>query len=382
MPSIWREGYNLHNTLERFRQSVIRDDGEHSPRPFYQLEMEFINANHLVFGQPASHLPETVKTLLMYLLDEYMPTGIPSMEEILRAENILHEIERNLLENQQIDSNLSENFYQIIPQIGNPDRLEIINSRRMYRNKIVVLDCLRSALEAIYAGVRNTEMNPIDYFRRYWLRTEFNEVDRASVEFQRLCQCTERTQHPNRRLFRLSSAFKVASSADIEFSNNAPNQRLLYHFTFPCNILGILREGLQVAPQHIYSRNRFLGNGIYFWDCASMALSGFDDLPVEMPPILLVCRVALGSIAEVERMYLEPGNALPLPDGYDSFCCRGREFSNVQSETVAFDNAEMYCGEIANLRTLSINFDDYNKYMIQNRQQVKIEYILQFERNE
>lgn len=381
MPSFENGPWALHNNLEQFRQYVVHADGEHSIRPFYHVKIEFINANHLVYGQPASQLPETVITLLMHLLDEYLPNGILSLEEIFRAENILHEIKGKLLENQQVDTNLSEQFYQIIPQNGSPERLQIINNRTMYRNKIVVLDCLRSALKAIYAGVRNIEMNPIDYFTRYWLRTELNELDPTRIEFQTLHQCTARTQHPNERRYRLSKALKVTSSADIEFNNEALNQCLLYHFTFPCNILGILREGLQVAPQHIYSRNRFFGDGIYFWDCASMALSGFDDLPVEMLPILLVCRVALGSIAEVPHMYLEHGNVLQLPNGNDSFFCKGSHFPNVQSNSVDLDNAKMFCGSIASSGA-NASFDSYNKYMVQNRQQVKVEYILQFEKNQ
>lgn len=49
---------------------------DHYNSKFDRLLVQYINASHLVFGQPQSRLTETVKKLLMHLLDEYMPTGI------------------------------------------------------------------------------------------------------------------------------------------------------------------------------------------------------------------------------------------------------------------------------------------------------------------
>lgn len=342
------------------------------------MDIEYVNARHLVWEQPESDFSETETNLLLHLLDEYMPMGILHIDQIEKAEDILHRIRERLVANRDVDNDLSTEFYECIPQNDFVEPLQFMNNRRIYRNKIQVLDCLRSALEAIYAGVRSESMNPIDYFTRYWLRTELNEVDRNSDEFSQLNVCFQATQHPNDQFFRLANAFKVATSADILFANDMPNQRLLYHFVFPCKILSILRDGLQVAPypNQIFNPNRSLGDGIYFWDCASLALRKFmDQVYQEMPLVLLVCRVARGAIHTVD---LDAGNVLPLPNDMDSFFYRGREFSNVTSETANFRNAEMYRGQIDQLYG-RVDSENYNMYMVKNRHQVKIEYILQFQ---
>lgn len=277
-----------HNNLQEFEQYAVRAG-------FYPVHVEYINAQHLVFSRPASNLPVTVENLLMRLLDEYMPTGILHIREVSNAREILHKIRRNLEDNEPVGIDLSEQFYQIVPQNGNLARLEAINSWRMYENKIEVVNRLESALNTIYIGVQSA-MNPIEYFKRQWLRTELIELDLAGPEFSNLNRRIEAT---NDGLFILANAFRVESSADREFANNILNQRLLYHFTYPCNILGILREGLQVAPRHIYSKNRYPGDGICFWNSASIALSKFKSLPSRMKSkrktlVLLVCCVALG----------------------------------------------------------------------------------------
>lgn len=342
---------------------------------FHDVNVQYVNAMHLTSSnQHPSDLSETVINLLTRLLDEYMPLGILHIDQLLAAEDILHDLRGHLGENGNVVIDLSNRFYQCIPHNDYVEPLQIINNRRIYRNKIAVLDCLRSALEAINVGVRS-EMNPIDYFTRYWLRSELNEVERDV--FSQLDLCFEATQHPNDRFFRLAHAFKIESSAGTLFANDMPNQCLLYHFVFPSEILGVLRDGLQVVPHQIFNPNHSLGDGIYFWDCASLALRKFMDEGFrEMSPLLLVCRVARGAVHNVD---LNADNVLPLPDGMDSFFCRGRQFSNVASETANIADAEMYRGQIDTLYG-SVDSENYNMYMVKDSNRVKIEYILQFGR--
>lgn len=345
---------------------------------FHDVSVEYMNAEHLNFGQLESQLPHTVMRLLLYLINEYMPTGILKIKEIERAEDVLGEVRNELVANRPIDPDLSNRFYESIPQNGTRNRLEIIDSARMYRNKVEVLIRLRSALESLYAGIQSP-MNPIDYFCRYWLRAQLQEINHDNEVFRALNQCTTETQHPNDRIFTLTNVFKVCSGSDFEFRGEMDNQRLLYHFTFPSNILGILREGLIVAPSHIYSQNRFLGRGIYFWDCASMALNGFHD--IRNTPVLLVCRVARGKAQEVDHMYLNQDEVLQFEPDRNSFFSRGLNFSATADETIEVDGVEMFCGQVRNVFG-SKRFDDYNKYMVQQSNQTKVEYLLLLKEDE
>lgn len=366
----------LHTTLDAFRSYIDGSVGFHNVRVMY------MNAEHLCIGQPESLLPD-IKPLLMYLLNEYMPTGILRTEEVESADNILHQIKILFYENRAVESvlsNLSDRFYECIPQNGLTKRLQTINNLQMYRNKVEVLIRLRSALESLSAGVQST-LNPIDYFGRYWLRSYIHKIRPDHGEFQALNECTTNTQHPNDREFTLTNVFKVSSEADsIYFRSDIPNPTLLYHFTFPCNIPGILREGLMVAPNHIYSGNRYLGRGIYFWDCASMALKGFRNLNTA---VLLVCRVALGNIQEEHDQYLDKDEVLPLGPTMHSILCQGSTFHATRAQNIEIGGSSMYSGRIAEVEKgfpLSERMVEYNRYLIQQNNQVKVEYILQFEK--
>lgn len=352
-----------HNGLDKFDRII---DGKIVDFGFHKIKVQYVNAKHLVWRQPESQLTETVTNLVMRLLDEYMPIDILDIGHISEGEAILRDIEKSLDENEQVDVNLSKQFYQCIPQNDFAERIEVINDRNAYESKRDALACLHLALEVIQAGVQST-INPIDYFTRNWLHTELNEIDHASVEFSQLEMCVEATQHD--RFFRLANAFKVTSPADIHYKYEMFNQCLLYHFVFPCKILSILRDGLQV------SSNR---GGFYFWDSASLALDKFkDDLYRKTPPVLLVCRVARGAVKKVD---FDDNSLLPLSE--DSFFWRGREFAGIRSATVSFGNAKMFCGEVERFcGRVTNDSNKYNVSMVGSRDQVKIEYILQFDRN-
>lgn len=363
----------VHHDLEDFENIISFEEQQ----GFYILNLDFINASHLDFNQPNSVMSATTKQLIMYLLDEYMPTGIIKFDQLEEPEEILTEIRRQLSENIELDVMLSKRFYEIIPQIGSVHRLQVIDSIEKCNSKLEIIARIRSTLESLNAGIRSS-MNPIDYFRKYFVRTQLDEIDPMSLEFQIIKRCIEKTQIPNDHFLRLENLFKVCSHADAKFNTQIRNDHLLYHFTFPANILGILREGLLAAPSHVYSMNRFFGNGIYFWDCASIALHKFRDYPSNRA-VLLICRVAIGNQKLVPQLYLNQGEIFELENGMNSLFCQGTHFSNARDEFDVINGAKMFGGQIPNI-TDSMEFTAFNKYMVPNENQVKIEYIAEFER--
>lgn len=349
---------------------------------FYRLEVECLNVEHLIYGQPDSYLLDSVKNLIMYLLDQYMPMGILSIKQVKMARATLEKIRIQLTRENDRDKfkkleSLSEEFYQMIPHNGNSISLQIIDSEQKYNSKIEILKRLRSAIKSLKAGRKRPYTNPTDYFTRQWLRTKLDVVDCYSPEYYMVKNCIEKTQHPNDHFLRLKNLFKVSSRANSNFNQSIGNHHLLYHFTWQSNILGILREGLLVAPFHINSKNRFLGTGIYFWDCASIALSKFRDYPSNTA-VLIICRVALGKQQLVQQHYLREGQEFIFEDGMNSLCCNGSHYSQTNNNYSEINGTKMFCGNIEN--SSFIDFDAYNKYMVPNANQVKIEYIAEFEK--
>lgn len=337
-----------------------------------------MNADHLDFNQPNSMLPLPTKQFLMYLLNEYMPTGVLSIDQINEAETILEEIKQSLSAQQSPSIDQSKRFYQIVPQNGDLARLQAINTVQMYESKKKIVTQLRCALESIYASVIST-LNPIDYFKCYWLRTDLQPLDPNQHEYRRLQYCIEQIQHPNERVFSLANIFKVFPEEDQPFANGLGNQCFLFHSTFPCNILHILKDGLLVAPNHIPSLYRFHGKGIYFWDSASIALKLFRGCYSKA--VLLVCRVALGGeqIHGNEANFDKEQN-YQFKIGRNSLFVQGSKYSETRASHTMIDaHTKMYSGKIANCSGEK-KFSEYNKYMVPHAEQVKVAYVLEFNR--
>lgn len=151
------------------------------------------------------------------------------------------------------------------------------------------------------------------------------------------------------------------------------NHRYLFHFTFASNLPCILREGLVPAPSHIYSVNRFLGEGIYFWDAIANAGLNYKSLNTVY---ILACRVALGNAKQVEQQYLNHDQILDWDDGFDSIYCLGQKFTSSRDAEEDLNGAKIYCGQLGERKTGDYGYSLYNEYVIRNKQQVSVEYII------
>ncbi|XP_031638876.1 poly [ADP-ribose] polymerase-like [Contarinia nasturtii] len=360
---------------EKMFAAQINDEIEQNG--YCRLNADFLNAEHLNFNRPESELPEATKAFLMFLLNAYMPTGILSIDQLDAAKNILTSIKNQLDSGNIPDVQLSKDFYQMIPFTG----MYIINSHEKYSTKLCVIEKLRSALKSLSAGIGN----PLDYFKTNWLQTQIEHLDRKSEEFQKLNLCIERTMHPNKRSFILRNIFKISSEADKKFDPNLKNHHLLIHFTLPCNILGILREGMLVAPNHVHSKNRYYGRGIYFWDAATVALDAYpserdsDNSTGIKSAILLVCRVALGDVQET-KTDMKEGEEFTHEHDKNSLLRPGI-YSESRKKRMNINGATMFCGQLNDFtKQAGRKCDWYNLYLARTKEQVKVEYILKFDK--
>lgn len=108
-----------------------------------------------------------------------------------------------------------------------------------------------------------------------------------------------------------------------------------------------------------------------------MALNGFQGFSDN--PVLLVCRVARGNVRNIGHLYSNQDERLQLGPHENSIFRRGSNFAATADETIDVDGVEMCSGRIGNVFGKK-RFDDYNKYMVQESNQVKFGYIMQLEK--
>ena len=90
------------------------------------------------------------------------------------------------------------------------------------------------------------------------------------------------------------------------------NRRLLFHGTSMTNRLGILAQGLRIAPPEAPATGYMFGKGLYFADLFKK--SGSYSRGGHSTNLMLLCEVALGNICE-QYVNAEIDN---LPQKYNS----------------------------------------------------------------
>lgn len=349
---------------------------------FTRLNLMYANARHLEYKKPESKLQKPVRRLLIHLIDQWFPLGIPQTRHLDRAKCLLECIKKRIQVKKVPNLKHSNKFYALIPHQGDNRRRLRFKTTEQCENKIVYVDRMISAIECLTEADEQRRKNPLDYFIDKWLDVDLKVLTSNDAPYQTLKKVVENTQHPDLpRPYRVANIFQVNNmngETNGDFSTQiTQNHRYLFHFTFASNLLNILREGLIPSPKHIHSASRFLGNGIYFWDSISNASLKYNSLNTVY---ILVCRVALGNARQVEQ-------TSHLLDGEDSIFSAGREFNSTRDEEEELNGsmgpAKIYCGQMKN-QIVNNSFDPYslyNRYVVPNKNQVIVEYLLKLKRD-
>jgi len=297
-----------------------------------------------------SSLEETLRFLLrpdklmsyarLYGLDQsQLPLGELSLDTLDQAEAVLQEVKSNLEEPDSQDINefraklegvaeLTNRFYELLPS-----RDQIVKSFKNDRtgfNKAVKLVCLLRDLsvtkQLLLGGLRRQEQfNPVDYaYKALQMRMEplcLDSEERICVQRYIDSTCTVPHVVVN-QIYSLDNG--QAMNKDVG------NKQLLFHGSKNENVLGILKQGLRVAPPEASRTGFAYGKGIYFSDQLDKAcnyVSCLDSQKDTQPrAYVFVAEVALGTpYVTFSSEYMEkprgrtnsthaPGVAAPDPE--------------------------------------------------------------------
>lgn len=368
---IKKNDYETHlSNYERYINRNHRDGWTH-------LAIEYLETNHLLYDQPETKLDSVVVDSMKLWLDKYMPLGIMPTSEFTRIEEILKDIDREINGERNEDriKKLSDEYYLVVSWVGGVSSRLSINTHELLSARTEKFNRLRDAIIALHCGKKSTE-NPLDYFCREWLKMMFTPIHEMSEEFRIFRECIENTQHNDQ--FQIENILKIEYLNNVDFQSDLKDHCYLYHSTYINNLIGILKEGLVVAPNHVYSHNRYFGPGIYFSDAAAMVLKRFASSNFNCG-IILVCRVALGTRQDAKMNNLTNGE-YPWEDDANSLVYEGRQFAIAKNEHRILNEAKIFCGKLEK-RTVSIyDHDIYNEYIVKNANQVRIDYIIKLKK--
>jgi poly [ADP-ribose] polymerase 1 len=169
-------------------------------------------------------------------------------------------------------------------------------------------------------------MNPIDVNYRK-LRTTIVPLEAYRAEFDLISKMVKNTQS-NEFKFRveLDEIFEVEREGEAErFApfRSLPHHRLVWHGSRTANYIGILSQGLRIAPPEAPVTGYFLGKGIYLADMVSVSAQ-YCRIKKGEPTqhaYLLLCDAALGRAFQISHGKFVSKEDLDENEFHSVKCC-------------------------------------------------------------
>lgn len=352
---------------------------------------------------PASRLSKELQSLLKNITDfellkssvdygsfrldlDYMPFGRLSNETIEKARGILTEIKAivdtidryNLVgteEKFEKVAELSSTYYMLMPMARYTyERIKPLNHASDIETHLTALYNLTELALAskilLGAQYRTKEINPLDYVYKS-LGCHIELLDPTSDE----CQLILEYIHNSRgcQSFEVDGIFRVSRSGEAERfeSCGVPgNHRLLWHGTNTVNMIGILKQGLRIAPPEASRSGWSLGKGIYTSDSLDKSM-GYVSRRRDGAAFVFLCEVALGNVKSVDdRDYYESA-----PEGFDSVLLTSSEVPDPSEDVTTPYGAVVPAG--VRITQNSEVYNSNSEYVVYKESQVLIRYIVQ-----
>ncbi|XP_043351650.1 poly [ADP-ribose] polymerase 2 isoform X10 [Dermochelys coriacea] len=239
--------------------------------------------------QPASQLDPRVQALLELVCDlqameemvlemkydtKKAPLGKLTVEQIHAGFQSLQKVEAVLRAGDTGRALLEacNEFYTRVPHDFGLRTPPLIRTRQELQEKVQLLEALgeiQIAIRLVHLELHGQE-HPMDQSYRK-LGCELHPLDRDSARFQVLERYLLSTHAPTHRDYsmELLEAFALRRAGEPPFCASLPNRMLLWHGSRLGNWVGILSQGLRVAPPEAPVTGYMFGKGIYFADMSS-----------------------------------------------------------------------------------------------------------------
>ncbi|XP_054643397.1 protein mono-ADP-ribosyltransferase PARP4-like isoform X4 [Dunckerocampus dactyliophorus] len=275
-----------------------------------------------------------------------VPVNKLSLNDVSRAEGLLIQAQRNLLEGQHMEvARLLFEVYTLLPH-----RMPTMTlNTKLFSQKLDLCQLIRDILNVSEMTLRSPTPSSVGKFRA--LRCSIEAVDHGGPESRAVASLLRDSAVQIHQVLRVSRAVELQT-----FKGQLGNIKSLLHSSSASNFVGILSRGLLLpyvgVEHHGIDRTDAgsLGSGIYFSDSMSTCLKYAKPSATDGSRLLMVCDVALGDCMELHR---KDPTLTRAPEGHDSVRAV-RRTSFIQSE-----------------------FED-DEYVVYRPEQVQLRYVVRF----
>ncbi|XP_050138415.1 poly [ADP-ribose] polymerase 2-like isoform X1 [Malus sylvestris] len=312
-----------------------------------------------------------------------LPLGKLSKSTILKGYNILQRISDVIgSSNTKLIKELSGKFYTFIPHDFGSKKLYnfVIDTPQKLRHKLEMVEALGEIEVATKLLKDDTGMQGDPLYSCYQrLHCELTPVGADSHEFDMITKYMRNTHAKTHSTYTVDivQIFRTSKEGEVErfrkFSSTK-NRMLLWHGSRLTNWVGILSQGLLIAPPEAPVTGYMFGKGVYFADMFSKSAKFCHASNGCTSGVLLLCEVALGDMAELLTAKYD---ADKLPLGTLSTKGVGGTEPDFSEAQLLDDGVVVPLGKPKENTSRRKGSLLYNEYIVYNVEQIRMRYVVQ-----
>lgn len=349
---------------------------------------------------PPSELPTEIQNFVKLICDvdmmkrqmvevgydaKKMPLGKISKKMITDGYDVLQKIAIELeksKKNNQVLADLSSQFFTVIPHNFGFQAMSnfIINTPDKLKQKLLMVEALAD-IEVAHRLIesKDDDSNPID--QQYSnLKCKMTPMDPASDTWKTLEEYVHNTHgHTHSRYtLKVTKIFEVDREGEAarfkKFEKN-PNRMLLWHGSRLTNWMGIISQGLRIAPPEAPVTGYMFGKGVYFADMVSKSANYCFTNPSNNHAVMMLAEVAIGKSNELKQSNY---HADQLPAGCLSTLGLGRTAPDPAGAEIILDGVKVPKG-ISKDSGISDTSLQYNEFIVYDVAQIRMRYLLEMD---
>lgn len=269
-----------------------------------------------------SSLPNSVKDLIKLIFDmkmidtqmreigydsKKMPLGKLAKSSITKGYEALKGLMDEVKGKKNRDTlvKYSNDFYSYIPHDFGFKHMSqfILDNEQKVKQKLEMLQSLEDIqifTKMLDEGKVAKDINEIDsnYLK---LKSNVEPLDRKSKEYsaiEKYLKNTHAKSHSNYKLELVEVFTLQRDDEDKRFRKDIHNKMLLWHGSRLTNFVGIISQGLRIAPPEAPVTGYMFGKGVYFADMVSKSANYCFTNRENNTGLMLLCEVALGDMNE------------------------------------------------------------------------------------
>jgi poly [ADP-ribose] polymerase len=234
-----------------------------------------------------------------------MPLGKLSKNTLNQGLAVLRRIESVLDGNSKEDlTGLSGEFASLIPHDFGFRHMSnfIIRTKPELKRKIDMIANLAEMKIASTLLSEGDEFEDPTLEHYSSLKCNLKPLDATESAYKLVTEYITNTHAPTHSSYRLKvlDIFEIDREGETDrYKSEIPNPMLLWHGGRLTNWVGILSQGLRIAPPEAPVSGYMFGKGVYFADMVSKSANYCFTNPTNNTGILMLCEVALGNMREL-----------------------------------------------------------------------------------